>query len=174
MRETDAPCPPGGERPLTAGECALVAEVFGGAVDPLPVRIRRRRWFPLQPTATVMAPMGHIHFAPGNPLYREDFSQAALPLQGLFVHEMVHVWQAQVRGRWWLPLMRHPFCRYAYAFRPGRPFTRYGIEQQAEIVRHAFMAKRGHPSPGAPPPELLQAILPFQQFPHFAPAQQAQ
>ena len=116
MRKADAPCPPGGERRLTPGECALVFEVFGAAVDTRPVRIRRRRWFPFQPTATVMAPMGHLHFAAASPHYEHDFADAPLPAQGLFIHEMVHVWQAQTRGRWWLPLMRHPFCRYEYRF----------------------------------------------------------
>lgn len=163
MIQPGAPCPPGGERPLTAGECALVAEVFGAAIDPATVRIRRRRWFPFQPTGTVMAPMGHIHFTPGCTRYRDDFSCAALPAQGLFIHEMVHVWQAQQRGRWWLPLMRHPFCCYSYKYRPGLPFDRYGIEQQAEIVRHWFMARRGNPAPDAPPLHVLDAIVPYQQ-----------
>ena len=56
---------------------------------------------------------------------------------------MTHVWQSQKRGRFYLPLMRHPFCRYGYQLR-GRPaFDRYGLEQQAEIVRHRFLADRG-------------------------------
>lgn len=156
-----APCPPGGERPLTPGERALVSETFGTAIDVNPVRIRRRRWFPFQPTGTVMAPMGHIHFTPACARYCDDFSCATLPAQGLFIHEMVHVWQAQQRGRWWLPLMRYPFCRYSYTYREGQPFDRYGIEQQAEIVRHWFMAKRGVPIPDAPPLATLEALVPF-------------
>lgn len=163
MKDSGAPCPPGGERPLTNGERVLVHEVFGTTVDCAPVRIRRRRWFPFQPTGTVMAPMGHIHFAPASPHYRDDFSCADLGLQGLFIHEMVHVWQSQQRGRWWLPLMRHPFCRYNYKFKIDLKFEQYGIEQQAELVRHAFMARRGRPLPGAPSLEWLEAILPFPQ-----------
>lgn len=161
MSEAGAICPVGGERPLTNGEIALVAEVFGSAIDSAPVRIRRRRWFPFQPTATVMAPMGHLHFAPASPSYCDDFADADLAAQGLFVHEMVHVWQSQRRGRWWLPLMRHPFCRYRYTFFEGKPFGRYGIEQQAEIVRHWFTAKRGRPSPGAPSLTELNSVVPF-------------
>ena len=161
MSENGVPCPAGGERPLTVGERALVVEVFGSAINPEPVRIRRRRWFPFQPTGTVMAPMGHIHFAPACSNYSEDFSNALLSAQGLFIHEMVHVWQTQQRGRWWLPLMRHPFCRYGYTYRAGQPFERYGIEQQAEIVRHWFTAKRGYPSPEAPPLQLLEALVSF-------------
>lgn len=154
-------CAPGGERSLTSAECALALDVFGNTIDLSSVRIRRRKWFPLQPTATVMAPMGHIHFAPQSPVYCDDFGKASLGSQGLFVHEMVHVWQSQERGRWWLPLMRHPFCRYSYTYREGKPFDSYGIEQQAEIVRHWFMAKRGAPSPAAPSLAVLEALVPF-------------
>ena len=90
-----------------------------------------------------MAPTGHLHFHPHSPRYCDDFSAADISLQGLFIHEMTHVWQAQTRGRWYLPLLRHPFCRYDYALRPGWPLARYGIEQQAEIVRHAFLLRNG-------------------------------
>src|SRR3546814_2972158 len=76
---------------------------------------------------------------------------------------MTHVWQAQKRGRWWLPMMRHPFCRYAYAIRPGRAFEDYGIEQQAEIVRHAFLLKRGAPVKGDPDRGVYEALLPFRR-----------
>lgn len=153
--------PPGGQRRLTPGETALVRAVFGRAIDPAPVRLVRRRFFPFQPRATVMAPMGHIHFHPAGPHWSDDFAQAPLSAQALFVHEMVHVWQAQQKGRWWLPLMRHPFCRYEYRFVPGKPFAAYGIEQQAELVAHAFLAERGAPHPAAPPLADLKAVLPF-------------
>ncbi|WP_298189110.1 vgr related protein [Novosphingobium sp.] len=153
--------PPGGERPLTPGEQALAQSVFGGALDLAPVRIRRRRFFPFQPRATVMAPMGHVHFHPASPHYHDDFAQAPLGLQALFIHELVHVWQTQQRGRFYLPLMRHPFCRYDYRFDPARPFTAYGIEQQAELVAHAFLAAQGAPHGAAPSLAALQSVLPF-------------
>jgi len=146
---------------LTDGEQALVRSLFGTAIDVGPVTIRRRRWFPLQPVDTAMAPMGHIHFPAEHIDYADDFSAAPLTSQGLFLHEMTHVWQAQVRGRFWLVLMRHPFCRYDYAVRPGQPLTSYGIEQQAEIVRHTFLLRNGYPLRGAPPLAQLESILPF-------------
>lgn len=135
--------------------------MFGDAIDCAPVRIRRRKWFAFQPMATVMAPCGHLHFHPHTNLYEEDFSQGSLGRRGLFIHEMTHVWQTQRRGRWYLPLMRHPLCRYDYALRPGWTLERYGIEQQAEIVRHAFLLRLGIPVPGAPPKESYRGILPF-------------
>lgn len=152
---------PGGERSLTPGERSLVESVFGEAIDPQPVRLKRSRFMPFQPRCTVMAPMGHIHFHPAGPHWCEDFAEASLGAQGLFVHEMVHVWQSQTRGRWYLPLMRHPFCRYEYKFIPGKRFTDYGIEQQAELVAHTFLAERGLRLAAAPALEELRAIIPF-------------
>src|SRR3546814_7364038 len=48
-------------------------------------------------------------------------------------------------------LFRSPFCRYGYALHTGWPLARYGIEQQAEIVRHAFLLRHGGRVAGAPP-----------------------
>ena len=83
-----------------------------------------------------------------------DFSKEPLPLQAFWMHEMTHVWQAQKRGRFYLPLMRHPFCRYAYRVAPRKPLSRYGIEQQAMIVEHAFTARRA-----GQPDATLDALL---------------
>ena len=132
-----------GERSLTNGEVELARSIFGETIDYSKVRLIKRKWWPFQPKSIVMAPTGHIHFHPHGDLWSEDFSKEPLGRQGLFIHEMTHVWQAQTRGRFYLPLMRHPFCRYSYDFRPNRPFGRYGLEQQAEIVRHAFLAEKG-------------------------------
>lgn len=142
------------DRPLTPGEIALARSMFGAAIDYAWVRLVRRPWAFFQPAATVMAPWGHIHFHPQGPWWRADFANAERDAQGLFIHEMTHVWQHQAGH--WLPIERHPFCRYGYRLDPGKPFARYGIEQQAEIVRHAFLARAEGRAPGA-----LSAILPF-------------
>ena len=147
----------GATRRLTLGEIALAGLMFGDAIDYGAVRIHRRRWWPLQPPEVVMAPDGHIWCHPHGSAWCEDFSSGSLSAQGLFIHEMTHVWQAQRGGRWYLPLARHPFCRYAYTLKPGRPFRRYGIEQQAEIVRHAWLARHG----GGRMARELEALLPF-------------
>jgi hypothetical protein len=102
-----------------------------------------------------MAPIGDIWFHPDGGGWSQDFSNEPLGSQAFFMHEMTHVWQAQKAGRFYLILMRHPFCRYDYRLQPGRPFSAYGIEQQAEIVRHRFLADRGLPVAIVPPRELL-------------------
>jgi len=145
-------------RPLTKGEIAIARSVFGAAIDYADVRIIRGRWWPFQPAGVVMAPTGNIHFHPADPRWSDDYAGEALSLQGLFIHEMTHVWQSQKRGKYYLPLMRHPFCRYGYQLQQGRRFDRYGLEQQAEIVRHRFLADRGEYVPQS----CARDLLPFE------------
>lgn len=144
-------------RSLTAGEIELARSIFGEAIDYSRVSMIRRKWWPLQPRGIVMAPTGNIHFHPKDERWCDDFSHEPLSLQGIFIHELTHVWQTQTRGRFYLPLMRHPFCRYGYQLAPGRPFGRYGLEQQAEIVRHIFLTERGGRREGCAP----RTLLPF-------------
>ena len=148
-------------RPLTQGEVALARTMFGSAIDYDKVRVHNRRWWPLQPRAVTMAPDGDLWFHPEGGLFCADFCATPLSYQAHFIHEMTHVWQAQRSGKWWLPLMRHPFCRYGYEVKPGRPFDRYGIEQQAEIVRHAFLLRKGQTVAGKPDRAVYDALLPF-------------
>ena len=148
-------------RPLTCGEIALARSMFGDAVDYAKVRLFRRKWWPFHPRNAAMAPDGNIYFHPVAGGWSEDFSREPLPRQGYFIHEMTHVWQAQKGGRLYLPLMRHPFCRYRYALKAGKPFRRYGLEQQAEIVRHLFLARRGYPLSEALSRESLEQLVPW-------------
>ena len=108
-----------------------------------------------------MAPSGHLHFHPRSANYCDDFSRAELGLQGHFIHEMTHVWQAQTRGRWYLVLMRHPLCRYDYSLKPDWPLTRYGLEQQAEIVRHAFLLRHGRAVAGVSDAAVYAGLVDF-------------
>lgn len=135
--------------------------MFGAAIDYDTVRLHRRKWIFFQPKRAIMAPDGHIWVHPASDLWADDYSSARLGLQALFLHEMTHVWQAQKRGRWYLVLMRHPFCRYHYSFIPGWSLVRYGLEQQAEIVRHVHLMRHGHRPEGVAPLAQLEAILPF-------------
>ena len=154
-------------RPLTIGEIALARTVFGDAVDYARVKVRHYKWIFFQPRRIVMAPMGDLHFHPKGGVYCDDFSCPAggreeqLRAKGLFLHEMTHVWQAQQRGRWYLVLMRHPFATYDYSLKPGWPLERYGLEQQAEIVRHYWLLTQGVSIGGAPGAEAYRAILPM-------------
>ncbi len=144
---------------MTTREVALARTVFGDAIDYEKVRIHKRKWWWFQSRRITMAPDGHLWFHPDNDLFCEDFCDRNMTLQGLFIHELVHVWQHQ-KGIF-LPLKRHPFCRYDYSLKPGWKLDRYGIEQQAEIVRHVFLMQNGVSIPGAPPLTQYDGILPF-------------
>jgi hypothetical protein len=146
-------------RAMTVRERALVQSVFGDALHLNDIRIHNRKYWWFQPKRITMAPDGHLWFHPQNNLFCHDFCDANLTLQGLFIHELVHVWQHQ-RGIN-LMLKRHPFCRYDYSLKPGWTLECYGIEQQAEIVRHIFLLRHGAKLPGAPPLSQYDGILPF-------------
>ncbi|HEX4693316.1 vgr related protein [Sphingomonas sp.] len=151
-------------RPLTSGETDLARGVFGDAIDYAPVRIVLGKWAFFQPRDVVMTPTGRLHFHPHGTAYRDDFSHAGLGEQGLFIHEMTHVWQHQ--SGIFLPLRRVPWARYDYAVKPGWELRKYGLEQQAEIVRHAFVLGKGGGFAGAPPLAQLRTILPFHPAAH--------
>jgi hypothetical protein len=144
-------------RSLTPGEIELARSIFREAIDYSKVRLVKGKWWPFHPRNAAMAPTGSIWFHPVGGGWSDDFSREPLSRQAFFIHEMTHVWQAQKGGRFYLPLMRHPFCRYDYQLEPGKSFARYGIEQQAEIVRHRFLADRGCVVPVVPP----RGLLPF-------------
>lgn len=108
-----------------------------------------------------MAPRGHLHFHPRSPAYCDDFSQVDVLRQGLLIHELTHVWQTQTKGDWYLVLNRMPWASYDYSLRPGWPLTRYGIEQQAEIVKHAFWLRRGVQIAGVADPSAYRVLVRF-------------
>jgi hypothetical protein len=123
--------------------------------------VRRSKWWWFHPRRVTMAPTGHLHFHPLSGNYCEDFSQATPRLQAHFIHEMTHVWQAQMRGWWYLPLVG-PFQRkYSYVLKPGKPFPAYNIEQQAEIVAHAFLLRQGWMHAAAADLGTYERLLPF-------------
>ena len=107
-----------------------------------------------------MAPDGHLWFHPDSPDWREDFASAPLGDRAFLIHELTHAWQYQ--GGVNLVVKRLPLARYRYLpLIPGKPFRAYGIEQQAEIVRHAFILREGGAVAGAPGLAAYEAILPF-------------
>jgi|TARA_R100000501_G_scaffold13654_3_gene24893 hypothetical protein len=137
----------------------MAASIFGAALDMDAMRFCLGKWYFLQPAWITMSPDGNIWMHPNSGLWRDDYSKAPLGLRAHIMHELTHVWQHQ-QGIF-LPLRRHPFCRYQYRYIPGKSFAGYGLEQQAEIVRHAFLAKEGRATEGKPDGHTFAALLPF-------------
>jgi hypothetical protein len=147
-------------RRLTDAETGLTRAAFGDTIAIDYVRIKQQRWWPLQPRQIVMAPDGHIYFPPGSASYCHDFGTSSIALQAFFLHEMTHVWQYQCGTN--LILARGLFARYRYLpFTAGKAFELYGIEQQAEIVRHYWLLRHGLSVPQAPALSAYEKLLPF-------------
>ncbi|MEH6663827.1 MAG: hypothetical protein V7678_03160 [Brevundimonas sp.] len=144
-------------RHLTGGERALAHEVFGDAV-----RLDRVR---------ILASLFPRAFVPGRWFGRDwivwprtrlphDIATAPVRIQATFIHELVHVWQAQ-RG---VSLLRAKLeagdSRAAYAY-PLEPCAWDGlnIEQQASAVEHAFRLSRGQAAPARA--SFYRAVVPF-------------
>ncbi len=130
---------PGGLRTLTSGEAALAWELFGGGLDPEPVRI-----FAIPLWRRAFVPFGRLIVWPAAQAHA-DFARAPLPLQGVFVHELTHVWQAQSGVNLLTAKLRAGDGPGAYAYDLSKTcdFSSLNIEQQAMVFQHAFLAARG-------------------------------
>lgn len=74
----------------------MVRSVFGDAIDYNKVKIHNEEymWFGMQDAKTAMAPDGEIYFSQAG--YKEDFSRESVVDRWWLIHEIVHVWQAQL------------------------------------------------------------------------------
>lgn len=114
-----------------------------------------------------MAPAGRIYFPRRS--YRADFSQADVSTRSWFIHEMVHVWQHQMRYRlrWQglLLFLQGGYYRaraYHYDRERVHPFADYNFEQQAQIVAHYYHDLACN---GSCAPFYTQALVDFLQNP---------
>lgn len=146
-------------RSLTDAEVALARSVFGDALDTARVRIHRAKWWMLQPQWIVMAPAGEIFCHPGGDRWCEDYTQRTRSWKALLVHELTHCWQHQQGIN--LVVRRPPWARYRYTLEPGKPFARYGLEQQASIVEDAWWLRDGGTLGDKPGLDAYTKVIPF-------------
>ncbi len=132
-------------RNLTTGEINLARQVFGNLINYNDVKIFNIKYLPWQPVNMYMAPNGNIFM--NNENFCEDFSQRSKAMQGLFIHEMTHVYQYQsninvllqgalLQSGYFLSFKK--YNPYQYDFIASKPFHTYNIEQQGEIARDIF------------------------------------
>ena len=152
-------------RPLTPGERDLSREMFGDALQlhavrvlscPLLARTTRR---PFCAGGLLWPGRSLILYPPAEA--RADFADAPRGEQGVFIHEMTHVWQSQRGVNLLLAKLRagDAPASYAYDLTPGCAWDGFNIEQQAMLVQHAFLLRRGRPS--RHPESTYLAVLPF-------------
>ena len=144
-------------RALSDGEIALGRSVFNDAI-PWP-RIRVAQIPKLNFGA--MVPLGEaIVFSSWRAA--RDFAAVPPHEQGWFIHELTHAWQAKAGVVLSVAKLAALGSRaYLYQAKPGAQLTDYNIEQQAEIARHLFLARRGIVLKDAPPMEWLEKIWPL-------------
>jgi hypothetical protein len=146
------------KRRLTTGEIALARTVFAEHIDYPRVTIR---YAPLMPYGAIV-PIGDtiLHGAAWPP--PRDFTCDTLDRQGWFIHEMAHVWQAEIGVTLALAKLRAlGASAYRVVIDPALSFFDYNIEQQAEIARFVFLAQRGCPHPDGPPRRTLETLWPI-------------
>lgn len=135
-------------RGLTDGEAALAREAFADDLALGTIRFLTSPW-----------PFDRA-FVPGRWFGREwivwphrtlpaDFAQAPLKLQAVFIHELVHVWQAQQGVNLLTGKVRAGDRPQSYEYPVGMDCDWGGlnIEQQAMVVEHRFRLTRGGTAP---------------------------
>ena len=132
-----------GERNLTQGEIALVRKIFKNSINYKNVKVHNEKYAFFQPSRSGMTPNGEIYIAD---IYKQDYSAANNYLKAFFIHEMVHVWQYQLKilnpvtaaiGE----SIKHLFDyskAYEYELVEGQDILDYNIEQQAAIIEDYY------------------------------------
>lgn len=142
-------------RRLTEGERDLAAQVFGASLDAGRVRLLAIPFW----NRAFVAGGGWIVW-PARAM-RPDFAAPDVPLaeQAVFVHELVHVWQAQHGLNLLFAKLRAGDGPGAYAYDLAGEvrFAGLNLEQQAMVVEDAF--KRLHGVAGAHAALAYAAVL---------------
>lgn len=126
-------------RNLTTGETALARRVFGSSIDYAKVRVHDRGYVFFQPNNSGMTPNGELYM---KGVYNSDYASQSAYRRAFFIHEMVHVWQFQLRVL--SPVgaaigeMIHHVGSYDQAYRyllvKDKDLLDYKIEQQAAMI----------------------------------------
>ena len=137
-------------RPLADGEAALAREVFGAALRLDDIHFLGSPW----PFDRAFVPgrwFGRDWIVWPKMTLEPDLSRAPLRTQAVFIHEMVHVWQAQNGLNLLMSKLRAGDgpAAYAYPLDDLCDWRGLNIEQQAMVVEHRFILSRGGPAPGS-------------------------
>lgn len=179
-------------RALTAGETAMLREVFKDSVDYNKVRVHQSaaatRWLDWQGAEGVTHK--NVIIIRDNAC-KNDYSHCASDYHKyVFMHEAAHVWQGQnglMPGA--LKLAFENYSRllpgekyhqhYEYGLKPDKPLESYNVEQQASIITdyhmhiktgaqtYAFLNLDEYPSFAAEKAAYERTLAPFHQNPAY-------
>ena len=147
-------------RGLTSAERDLASGVFGDAILFETVRFLKSPW-PFDRAFVAGRWFGRDWIVwPGRGL-ATDFAVAPLSVQAVFIHELVHVWQAQCGVNLLAAKLRagDSAASYRYPTDDGCDWCGLNIEQQAMMVEHRFRLSRGGAVPA--PVTFYASRLPF-------------
>ncbi|WP_427792686.1 hypothetical protein [Brevundimonas diminuta] len=138
-------------RPLARGEAELAREVFGRELFLDDIRFIGSPW----PFNRAFVPgrwFGHDWIVWPRVTLTPDLSQAPLRTQAVFIHELVHVWQAQNGVNLLTAKLKAGDGpgTYAYPVNDRCEWSGLNIEQQAMVVEHRFLLSRGARVPADP------------------------
>jgi len=141
-------------RSLTAGEIKLAKRIFKDSIDYNKVKIHDKKYIFFQPSNSGMTPNGEIYM---NGVYNKDYSKLNGRAKGFLIHELVHVWQYQLKIL--NPVTAAIFENFAHAFdyskayrytlSPTKDILDYDIEQQAAIIEDYYLIYDAKLSPNA-------------------------
>lgn len=136
-------------RSLTEGEAALAIEMFGDALRLDSIRMVAAPW-PVFRAFVAGRWFGRDWIVWPRADAAPDFALETVRRQAVFIHELVHVWQAQSGVGLAGAKLRAGFSNAAYLY-PENPcgWDALNIEQQAMVVQHRFLHSRGITVPPA-------------------------
>lgn len=145
-------------RPLTEGEIALACEAFGAAIRLETVRLIA---WPFARAFVAGRWFGRDWIVWPRRSLTDDFATAPVRLQGVLIHELTHVWQAQngVRLLWAKLKAGDRPDSYAYPLDPDCRWSSLNIEQQAMVMEHRFRRSRGLTTPADA--QFYDTVCPF-------------
>lgn len=134
-------------RALTKGEIALAREAFGQAIRVDAVRLIA---WPFARAFVAGRWFGRDWIVWPHRALVEDFAKAPVRVQGVLVHELTHVWQAQQGVNLLLAKLKAGDRRESYAYTVDAEcrWDALNIEQQAMVMEHRFRLGRGEKAPG--------------------------
>lgn len=136
-------------RGLTEGEAALAAEMFGAALRLDTIRMIAAPW-PVFRAFVAGRWFGRDWVVWPKAEAAADFAVETVRAQSVFIHELVHVWQAQAGVGLARAKLMAGFSDAAYRY-PDAPcgWEALNIEQQAMVLQHRFLQSRGVKVPPA-------------------------